>query len=69
MNLPALTAFLQVCTQWRSVVLPQGGVQWLGLDYSGARDGLALAGIDVDADLWDGVRIMEDAARQALNSG
>ena len=44
-----------------------GSVFTQGLDYSGARDGLALAGIDVTPEIWSQVRFIELGAKDALN--
>ena len=47
-NAPALRAFRAVDTQWRG-----GGMgPPLGLDYSGVRAGLELAGIEMTPALW-----------------
>lgn len=62
---------MAISTQWRAV--PVGGgmapvrVYWMGLDYGGAAAGLAAAGIVLTPALWAGLRIMETAARNALN--
>ncbi len=70
-NMPALAAFLAVATQWR-VATVGGGMMpaqllYLGLDYSGAIAGLGAAGIALTPEIWDGVTIIEAAARDALN--
>lgn len=44
-----------------------GAVYWMGLDYSAAKAGLELSGIEVTPALWAGLRTMERAARDALN--
>ena len=65
-----VTAFLACATQWRTTVAPAGDgfkLLWLGLDYAGARAGVEAAGLALDPDIWAGVRIMEAAARDALN--
>jgi Phage related hypothetical protein (DUF1799) len=70
-HLPIVEAFLAISTQWRTVSVSggmgPGRVLVAGLDYAAAQAGLQLAGITLDADQWTGVRIMEDAARTALN--
>ena len=64
----AVRAFLAICRQWRAVGT-MSGVNFLGLDYAAAKAGLELAGIAVDPELWEQVRIVEAGARQALNEG
>ncbi|NOR63758.1 MAG: hypothetical protein GQ535_14855 [Rhodobacteraceae bacterium] len=59
-------AFLNVCTQWR-VAVGMGGMLRLGFDYAGVRAGLKLARIKLKPREWDELRIMEAAAREALN--
>lgn len=65
-NAPAVAAFLSITTQWR-VSAGMKGLFYLGLDYDGARAGLELAGMEVTPALWADVRLMERAARDALN--
>lgn len=65
-------AFLAASSQWRTSPIGGGmaapvNVFWLGLDYAGARIGIELAGIAITPELWAGVRVMEGAARDALN--
>jgi len=65
-----VTAFLAAASQWRTTLAPAGDglkVLWLGLDYAGARAGIEAAGLALDPDIWTGIRIMEAAARDALN--
>jgi len=70
-NWETLEAFLAVSTQWR--LAPYGGgmspamIYWAGLDYTAVRAGLDAAGIAVTRELWNGLRIMEAAARNVLN--
>lgn len=70
-NWAAVEAFLFVSTQWR--VVPRGGgmvpmqTYWIGLDYAAAAAGFAGAGIAATPDIWRGLRVMEAAARNALN--
>lgn len=69
-NVAAVAAFLAVASQWRTAwVFGQDGARmhFVGLDYAGARAGLEAAGIALTPDLWAGVRVMEEAARQAMN--
>ncbi|MBO4168869.1 DUF1799 domain-containing protein [Cereibacter azotoformans] len=65
----AVAAFLAISTQWRWVGSGMGGVMAIGLDYAGARAGLALAGIEVTADLWHAITLIEAGALAALNGG
>lgn len=67
---PAWRAFAAVSGQWRTQALSSlGGAAmiWLGLDYTAARAGLEMAGIDITPDLWAEVRIIEAAAAEELN--
>jgi len=70
-NWATLEAFLFVSTQWR-VVNRGGGLEpmltyWIGLDYAAAAAGLAGAGIETTPEIWNGLRVMESAARNVLN--
>lgn len=67
-HLPAFTAFLAVCHQWR-VVAGQGAPWFMGLDYTAVRAGFDLAGLTVAPALWDEVRQIEAGAMQVLNKG
>lgn len=70
-HVPIVDAFLAVCSQWRTAAastMAGARLVYLGLDYAGARAGLALAGIEATPDLWAGVQIMEAAAVAALNA-
>lgn len=58
-NEAAVHAFLEICTQFRAVAHWSGAVQRIGLDYGAVRSGLELAGINVTADLWSDIRIIE----------
>lgn len=64
-------AFLTVCTQWRTVSAGGGMAPmmplWIGLDYAAARVGLDAEGIAITPELWRGLRVMEDEARNELN--
>jgi hypothetical protein len=60
-------AFVTVASQWRVVATPLGELLYLGLDYAGVSAGLAAESIAVTPELWRGLRIMEAAARDALN--
>jgi hypothetical protein len=65
-NAAVAEAFLSVATQWRTAPAGPGWVA-IGLDYAAVRIGLRAAGIAVTPALWSGLRVMEDAAREALN--
>lgn len=70
-NWPTVEAFLFVSTQWR--VVQQGGgmargqTYWIGLDYAAAKAGLDGAELEAGPEIWRGLRMMEAAARNALN--
>jgi hypothetical protein len=70
-NVEIVEAFLAASTQWRTAPIGGGlapiGMVWIGLDYAGARVGIEQAGFTITPELWDGVRVMEVAARDALN--
>lgn len=70
-NADVLHAFLFVSTQWRTVSIGGGieasRVYWGGLDYAAVAAGLAGGGIATPPSLWEGLRVMEAAARDALN--
>ncbi|MGD9863584.1 MAG: DUF1799 domain-containing protein [Pseudodonghicola sp.] len=66
-NAPALEAFLSVDTQWVSIPKGQSGVKWIGLHYGNARDGLAMAGIELTPETWAEVRLIEAGATEELN--
>ena len=69
-NWDALSAFLSVSTQWRMVaVVTQLGGQtyYQGLDYAGVEAGLRGAAIATTPALWADLRVIEAAARNALN--
>jgi hypothetical protein len=66
-NMPIVSAFLEVATQWRTQVRADGRLLWLGLDYTAVRAGLELAEIKLSKAEWRGVGVMEAAASAALN--
>jgi len=70
-NWEALRAFLFVSGQWRTASIGGGlepaRVYWQGLDYAAVAAGLAGGGFTVSPALWDDLRVMEGAARNALN--
>lgn len=65
-NMPIVAAFLAVATQW-SAIGTQAGIFWMGLDYVRAKAGLEFAEITLDRRQWAELRVMELAARSALN--
>lgn len=65
-HLPAWEAFVAVCSQWRTAATMEG-ITVVGLDYSAARDGLAMAGIDIAPATWADLRLIEEGAVAALN--
>lgn len=65
-HVPALEAFLVVCRQWR-VVAGMSGAAYIGLDYTAAKAGLKLAGIEVSPETWADLRDIEAGALEALN--
>lgn len=67
-HLDAAIAFLTVQSQWRTAIGPTGRLHYFGLDYAGVSAGLVGAGIDATPELWAQLRIMEGAARSALNN-
>lgn len=66
-NWESLMAFLACDTQWRVSSVGMAGLVWIGLDLTACdvvfrRQGFA-------AELWDDLRVMEEAALPILNSG
>ena len=69
-NWPIVEAFLAAATQWRVAALAgeeAGRLFFIGLDYAGALPGIAAAGIAMTPEIFEGLRIMEAAARDAIN--
>ena len=70
-NWTAVCAWSAVCTQWRTDAVPggmgPGRLVYLGLDYAGARAGLAMAAVELTPELWAGLQVMEGAAIEELN--
>ncbi|KJZ21823.1 DUF1799 domain-containing protein [Epibacterium sp. DP7N7-1] len=66
-NRPALLAFLAIQTQWRVLAQADGSRFWVGLDYAAAEPAFRLEGLTLTPTDWVGLRIIEDAARTALN--
>lgn len=64
----AVYAFLSIDSQFRMTGLGMGGLLVSGLDYAGARAGLALAGLDVTPALWGDIQMIEAGAVAALNT-
>lgn len=44
-----------------------GRTYWVGLDYAAVAAGLAGAGLNPTPEIWQGLRVMEPAARNVLN--
>lgn len=65
-NIPAVTAFLAVSTQWR-VVAGATGLLCTGLDYAGARAGIEGLGIAITPRLWGDVQVIEAGALTEMN--
>ena len=66
-NWNSLMAFLSCDTQWRVSGVGMAGLVWIGLDYT-ACDVAFRRGRFSD-ELWNDVRVMEEAALPILNSG
>jgi hypothetical protein len=66
----AWRAWCQVSSQWSTITLSGhwgAKVIWLGLDYSRAKDGLAMAAMTLTADEWQELRLIEEGAKEELN--
>lgn len=70
-NWDIVCAFVAVATQWRTAAIGGGfsapALIHIGLDYASVRVALDAEGIAVTAGLWRGLRVMEAAAKAALN--
>jgi len=69
-NVAVVTAFCLAGTQWRTGLdLVDGRVRmvWIGLDYAGAQIAIEQGGKTITPELWTGLRIMEQAARNVFN--
>lgn len=66
-NWDIVNAFLAVSTQWRAVPLADHRVYFMGLDYTAVQAGFAWSQIALDPEQWAGLRLMERAARDAMN--
>lgn len=64
-NWPALIAFLDCATQWRSQVAPSGRLIWFGLDYTAVD--VVLRRRKADDDVFPDLCAMELAALPILN--
>ena len=67
-NVPAVSAFLAVQTQWRLIAGPSG-LAWLGLDYGGVATGLAAEAVEVTPALWADLRVIEAGVVARMNGG
>lgn len=67
-HLPALEAFVSVANQWRTAPMG-GGFRITGLDYAAVQAGLTLAQITLTPAEWADFRVIEQAAKAALNGG
>lgn len=69
-HIPAWRAWCAVSGQLRGLALSTmeaAKIIWQGLDYTAAKAGLDLAGIEVSPSVWDEVRTIEAAAVEELN--
>jgi hypothetical protein len=75
-NEAVVNAFSMVLSQWNVAsiggAMVAGGMMpgrliYLGLNYAGVAACLAGSGVAQTAELWDGIRAMEGAARAVLN--
>jgi hypothetical protein len=71
-NVAVVRAFLAASSQWRSVVagggLAPARIFYVGLDYAGAKVAIDALGIAITPELFVGIQVMEDAAREILNA-
>jgi len=68
-NEAAVHAFLEICSQFRTVAHFDGSLQRTGLDYLAAEAGLRLAEVDVTPDLWNAIRVIEWGVLTAHREG
>jgi Phage related hypothetical protein (DUF1799) len=66
-NLPVVTAYCAVDTQWRVIAQADGTRHHTGLDYAGVRAGLEQADIRLTPDQWADFQLVEAGAMRALN--
>jgi Phage related hypothetical protein (DUF1799) len=66
-NLPAVTAFCAVDTQWRVIAQVDGSSRYVGLDYAGCEAGWRRAGIDLTPSEFADVQLVEAGALRAHN--
>ncbi len=62
-NVTAVTAFTRISSLFRA---PGAFGGPCGLDYSGVRDGLEMAGYEVTPDLWAEIQCVEAGAIEAV---
>lgn len=58
-NEGAVHAFLEICSQFRTVAHFDGSLQRTGLDYPAVETGLRLAEVPVNRELWEAIRLIE----------
>ncbi len=71
-HLPAWNAWRAISGQWRTApvsTMERARVIFVSIDYTAARHGLDLAGIEVSPEIWDDVRSIEAGAVEELNRG
>lgn len=69
-NAVAVTAFLAAASQWRTTLADQNGhivTRFIGLDYAGAAIAWSARNIEMAADAFDRLTVLEMAARDELN--
>jgi|GEM_PF-1483834 len=69
-NAAAATAFLTAASQWRTTLSGRNGyiiTRFIGVDYAGAAIAWSARGIVLDNETFNGLTVMEMAARDALN--
>ena len=65
--MPIVDLWLAIASQWRTIALANGRVYFECLDRAAVKVDLDLAALTVTPDQWGALRIMEAAARSALN--
>lgn len=65
-NWPTFEVFWRVKHQW-NIVAGFGGVFYQGLNYPAIESALRLLKIEDTAEIFDGLQVMELAAKQVLN--
>lgn len=69
-NAAAVTAFLTAASQWRTTLTGRNGLiitRFIGLDYAGAAIAWSARGVALDNETFNGLTVIEMAARDALN--